>query len=140
MRRRLASCALVAGTVVAGTVVAALPATSWGVELAQARPGRIEAAMATPAGPFPSVAKSVVTIDAPLPPEVRGAPEACQHLRYYRYRAVDGPRDAQRADAVFVAMPGVLAGAGSLEMQALEVVQDATHVRSLEGQQRLLDW
>lgn len=86
---------------------------------------RTESPAPTPAG-FADVRKSVVTIDAPLPARViRDAPAACQQLRYLRYRRDGGPADPQRADAVLVIMPGTLAGAGSLEMHALQVVQEA---------------
>lgn len=87
---------------------------------------RAEAPAPTPAG-FPDVVKSVVTIDAPLPASIVGdVPAACQQLRYLRYRRDGGPSDPQRADAVLVIMPGTLAGAGSLEMHALQVVQEAS--------------
>ncbi|MBJ7330858.1 MAG: hypothetical protein JHC95_13235, partial [Solirubrobacteraceae bacterium] len=92
---------------------------------APADAARTEQQLVTPPGPFAAVAKSLVTIDAPLPASVTGAPDACQQLQYYRYRRAAGPTDPQQSDAVFVNMPGVLAGSGSLEMNALEVVQDA---------------
>jgi hypothetical protein len=86
---------------------------------------RNESPLATPAGPFPDVRKSVVTIDAPLPASGGPVPAACQQLRYLRYRRDGGPADPQRADAVLVIMPGTLAGGGSLQMNALQVVQNA---------------
>ncbi len=79
----------------------------------------------TPPGPFADVLKSVVTIDAPLPDSVGPVPAACQQLRYLRYRRDGGPADPQQADSVLVIMPGTLAGAGSLEMHALQTVQHA---------------
>ena len=84
-----------------------------------------EAPAATPPGPFADVLKSVVTIDAPLPDSAGPVPAACQQLRYLRYRRDGGPTDPQQADAVLVIMPGTLAGAGSLEEHALQVVQHA---------------
>lgn len=86
---------------------------------------RTEESLATPPGPFPDVTRSLVTIDAPLPDAAPAHPAACDQLRYYRYRRAGGPADPQAADAVFVNMPGVLGGAGSLEMHALGVVQQA---------------
>ena len=85
---------------------------------------RTETPLATPPGPFADVTRSLVTIDAPA--NLPGAPEACRrHLQYYRYRRADGPADPQAADAVLVGMPGILGGAASLEMNALQVVQNA---------------
>ncbi|UUY05296.1 hypothetical protein LRS13_07180 [Svornostia abyssi] len=110
----------VSRTLVAAALVCAglaLPAT--------ASAERSELPASTPAGPFADVIKSVVTIDAPLPEEVGPVPAACQQLRYLRYRRDGGPADPQQADAVLVIMPGTLAGAGSLEMHALQVVQNA---------------
>lgn len=107
---------LVAAAVVCAGLVAPTAATA----------ARSELPAPTPPGPFADVRKSVVTIDAPLPAEiVRDAPAACQQLRYLRYRRDGGPADPQQADAVLVIMPGTLAGAGSLEMHALQVVQEA---------------
>lgn len=81
---------------------------------------------------FPAVTRGVVTIDAPLPSSL-GAPPACQELRAYRFRRTGGPASPSDADAVFVAMPGVLAGASSLEMHGLSVVQQAADAgRSVE--------
>lgn len=85
---------------------------------------REEAPAVTPPG-FADVLKSMVTIDAPLPASVGAVPPACQQLRYLRYRRDGGPADPQQADAVLVIMPGTLAGAGSLEQHALQVVQQA---------------
>lgn len=99
---------------------------------ANAQAARSEAPAVTPAG-FPDVVKSVVTIDAPLPASVGEVPAACQQLRYLRYRRDGGPSDPQKADAVLVIMPGTLAGAGSLEEHALQVVEGAAQRgRSLE--------
>ena len=92
---------------------------------ASAAAERTETPALTPPG-FSDVRKSLVTIDAPLPAGViRDAPAACQQLRYARYRRDGAPTDPQRADAVLVIMPGTLAGAGSLDMHALQVVQEA---------------
>ncbi|MBJ7330278.1 MAG: hypothetical protein JHC95_10295 [Solirubrobacteraceae bacterium] len=81
---------------------------------------------------FPAVTRSAVTIDAPLPSSL-GAPPACQELHAYRFRRAGGPASPSDADAVFVAMPGVLAGASSIEMHGLSVVQQAADAgRSVE--------
>ncbi len=81
---------------------------------------------------FPAVTRTAVTIDAPLPSSL-AAPPACQELHAYRFRRAGGPASPSDADAVFVAMPGVLAGASSIEMHALSVVQQAADAgRSVE--------
>lgn len=105
--------ALVLG--VAAGLLAAAPASA----------ARTEEPLATPPGPFADVTRSLVTLDAPLPAGAPAHPAACDELRYYRYRRAGGPADPQQAEAVFVNMPGVLGGAGSLEMHALNVVQQA---------------
>lgn len=109
---------MVRRTALLGVVVAALAA-------APASAARTEQPLVTPPGPFPDVTRTLVTIDAPLPEGVPAHPAACDQLRYYRYRHTAGPTDPQQADAVFVNMPGVLGGAGSLEMHGLGVVQQA---------------
>ncbi len=86
---------------------------------------RTEAPLTTPPGPFADVARSLVTIDAPLPSGAPAHPAACDQLRYERFRRAGGPTDPQQADAIFVAMPGILGGAGSMRMNALGVVQQA---------------
>ncbi len=86
---------------------------------------RVEVAMDGPVGPFPAVRTSLVTLTAPMPAGVQGAPAACDELAYYRYRSTSGPDDPQQADAVFVSMPGLLGGASSLELNAAQVVQRA---------------
>ncbi|MBJ7521828.1 MAG: hypothetical protein JHC84_19170, partial [Solirubrobacteraceae bacterium] len=109
---------MVRRTALLGVAVAVLAA-------APASAARTEQPLATPPGPFPDVTRSLVTIDAPMPEGVPAHPAACDQLRYYRYRHTGGPADPQQADAVFVNMPGVLGGAGSLEMHGLGVVQQA---------------
>ncbi|UUY03731.1 hypothetical protein LRS13_24235 [Svornostia abyssi] len=100
---------------------------------ASASAARTEQPLVTPPGPFADVTRSLVTIDAPMPAGVPAHPAACDQLRYYRYRRTGGPTDPQQADAVFVNMPGVLGGAGSLEMHGLGVVQlAAERGRSVE--------
>lgn len=85
---------------------------------------RTEVPQPTRPGPFADVATSLVTLPDPLPAG-SGLPPACDELRYMRYRHRGGPTASQDADAVLVSMPGVPASAGSLEMNALNVVQQA---------------
>lgn len=100
---------------------------------ASAAVARTELPLDTPRGPFPDVARSLVTIDAPMPADVQGVPVQCQKLQYLRYRRASGPTDRQAADAIIVGMPGILGGAASLEMNALQVVQrGADSGRSIE--------
>lgn len=103
----------------------ALAALACAVAATPAAAARTEQPLATPPGPFPDVARSLVTLDAPLPASAPAHPAACDRLRYYRFRRAGGPADPQQADAVFVNMPGILGGAGSLEMHGLGVVQQA---------------
>ncbi|MBJ7330279.1 MAG: hypothetical protein JHC95_10300 [Solirubrobacteraceae bacterium] len=99
---------------------------------ASAAVARTETPLDTP-GSFPAVMRSLVTIDAPMPADVSGVPAECQRLSYYRYRNASGPTDRQEADAILVGMPGILGGAASLEMNALQVVQRAAETgRSVE--------
>lgn len=112
------------GAAIVACVALAVPST--------AAAERSELPAPTP-GPFADVLKSVVTIDAPLPDTVGAVPASCQQLRYLRYRRDGGPADPQQAEAVLVIMPGTLAGAGSLEEHALQVVQHAAdRGRSIE--------
>ncbi len=100
---------------------------------ASAAVARTEVPLETPHGPFPDVARSLVTVPAPMPASVHGVPPECQELHYYRYRHASGPEDRQAADAIVVGMPGILGGAASLEMNALQVVQQAADAgRSIE--------
>lgn len=103
----------------------ALAALAGAVAAAPASAARTETPLPTPPGPFADVARSLVTLDAPLPAGAPARPAACDQLRYYRYRHAGGPADPQQADAVFAGMPGILGGAGSLEMHGLGVVQQA---------------
>lgn len=77
--------------------------------------------------PLPSrgdgVAASVVTIAAPMPAGTPAHPAACDTLSYLRLRNAAGPRRATRSHAVLVAMPGILAGAESLEITGRNVVR-----------------
>jgi hypothetical protein len=64
-----------------------------------------------------------VRLYAPLPPADGARPPACDWIGYLRFRSARGPRTARKADAIFVTMPGIFAGASSLEEFARNVVR-----------------
>ncbi|WP_164860545.1 hypothetical protein [Rhodococcus sp. X156] len=68
---------------------------------------------------------SYVSLYAPMPDAAPAHPAACDRLGYLRVRAADGPADPAETDNVYVLMPGILAGAGSLEPVARNVVRAA---------------
>jgi hypothetical protein len=89
--------------------------------------GYEETPIASPAnGPDASlVSESYVSIYAPLPASDGPHPTACDRIGYVRWRAADGPQDPSQADAIFVAQPGVLEGAGAFNQVARNTILDA---------------
>ena len=71
------------------------------------------------------VRETLVRVYDPLPPEVGAHPPACDWIEYLRFRSADGPREAKRADAVMVIIPGFLGGAGSFDQVARNTVRRA---------------
>jgi hypothetical protein len=71
------------------------------------------------------VKESWVNLRAPLPPEAGDHPAACDWISYLRFRDAGGPRNAKKADAIFVTMPGIFAGASSLDQFARNTVRRA---------------
>jgi hypothetical protein len=71
------------------------------------------------------VKASYVRLRFPLPEEAGPRPEACNWVSYLRFRDAFGPRKSRDADAVFVTMPGIFAGAGSLDIFARNMVRTA---------------
>jgi hypothetical protein len=71
------------------------------------------------------VRESFVRLRYPLPSDAGPRPEACNWISYLRFRDARGPRKSRNADAVFVTMPGIFAGAGSLDIFARNVVRTA---------------
>jgi hypothetical protein len=71
------------------------------------------------------VAASYVSLRFRLPPEAGPRPPACDWITYLRFRDAGGPRKEKDADAIFVTMPGIFAGAASLDIFARNVVRTA---------------
>ncbi len=111
----LAGALALAGVVIAGP----LPA------LAQFQPAREEAPISSTSPDAALVRESYVSLYAPLPAADGPHPAACDRIGYLRFRAADGPRRPARADAIFVAQPGVLEGAGAFDQVARNTIIDA---------------
>jgi hypothetical protein len=118
--------------VATGGGAASLPAAS----AAAVRHGprtRIETPIRSAAPDRRVVRESYVRLRAPLPASDGPRPPACDWIGYLRFRAVHGPRSAWRADAVFVTMPGIFAGASMLDQFARNTVRAAAaHGRHVE--------
>lgn len=69
------------------------------------------------------VIASTVTLTAPMPAGTPAHPAACDSISYLRLRDAAGPAAATRSDAVFIAMPGILAGSGSLDQTGRNVIR-----------------
>ena len=112
----------IASAVIAGAVcVLAAPAA----EAAEKPPRKIEVPIKSLSADAGKVKSSYVSLYAPLPKDAGPRPPACDRIGYLRFRAADGPRKARNADAVFVTMPGIFAGAGSLDIFARNMVRTA---------------
>jgi hypothetical protein len=71
--------------------------------------------VARPVFPQPAkkhgVKETYVRIYEPLPKRAGPHPARCNWIGYLRFRHASGPKKPSRADAVFVSMPGIFAGA-----------------------------
>lgn len=80
--------------------------------------------------PVPSrgdgVVASTVTLSAPMPARTPARPAACDTISYLRLRSQSGPAQAKQSDAVLISMPGILAGAGSMDETGRGVVRAAS--------------
>lgn len=85
---------------------------------------RVETPVHT-SSPITGVAESMVRVRIPLPASVGPHPAACDWLSYLRWRDADGPTDAQQADRILVAQPGILEGAGAFDSVARNTVAAA---------------
>jgi hypothetical protein len=115
--------------------LAALLALGGGVASAAAKkpPRRIEVKVRSLSADAKQVKESYVSLYAPLPASAGPRPKACDRIGYLRFRDAHGPRKARKADAVFVTMPGIFAGAGSLDIFARNMVRTArAHHRHVE--------
>lgn len=88
-------------------------------------PRRIEVPIKSMSADAGKVRASYVSLYAPLPESAGPRPPRCDRIGYLRFRAADGPDKARKADAVFVTMPGIFAGAGSLDIFARNMVRTA---------------
>jgi len=71
------------------------------------------------------VSESYVSLYEPLPASDGPHPAACDRIGYLRFRAADGPTNPEAADAVYVAQPGILEGAGAFDQVARNTIIDA---------------
>ena len=113
----------------AAAALAAPPADA----AAKKPPRRIETKVRSLSADARQVKESYVSLYAPLPASAGPRPKACDRIGYLRFRDARGPRKARKADAVFVTMPGIFAGAGSLDIFARNMVRTAhAHHRHVE--------
>jgi hypothetical protein len=113
---------------------------------AGARAAAAPGAAAAPHGPWKSVEtpvhsaadagvvnESYVSLRFRLPAADGPRPPACDWISYLRFRDAAGPTEPKNADAIFVTMPGIFAGASSLDIFARNVVRTArAHGRHVE--------
>src|SRR5438270_8049748 len=115
---RFASVLLAAATVSVGVVPAA-----------QAAPHRpwvsVERAVPSASPDARQVKESYVRLRSRLPKSAGPRPPACDWIGYLRFRDASGPQHAWKADAIFVTMPGIFAGASSLDVFARNMVRTA---------------
>src|SRR5688500_885087 len=92
---------------------------------AQAAENRTETAVRSPAPDRRVVKESYVRLRAPMPESAPAHPEACDWISYLRFRHARGPKRSTRADAVLTMMPGIFAGAGSMDPVARHTIRRA---------------
>jgi hypothetical protein len=97
----------------------ALPATA----TAAPKKTRVETAVRSKAPDAKRVKESYVHLYAPLPASDGSRPPGCDWIGYLRFRDARGPKRAKKADAVFVTMPGIFAGASMLDQFARNTVR-----------------
>jgi hypothetical protein len=110
-------------------VVAAAATLALAVPCANAAPHkpwkRVETKVQSASADASQVTASYVSLRFRLPPEAGPRPPACDWIGYLRFRDAAGPRKERDADAIFVTMPGIFAGAASLDIFARNVVRTA---------------
>src|SRR5688500_15107064 len=89
---------------------------------------RTETAVRTPAADKRIVKESYVRLRAPMPESSPAHPAACDWVSYLRFRHARGPRRSVNADAVLTLMPGIFAGAGSMDLVARNTVRRAARL------------
>lgn len=87
--------------------------------------GGIEQPVNSTAADANVVKLSYVRLHDPLPADYPAHPEACDWLAFLRYRHVQGPAEATRADAILVAQAGVIGGGGSFDQIARHTIVEA---------------
>ena len=107
-------------------MVAVLLVVSLAPAAAAATPQSSEVSVPGSALPGDGVRESYVSLSSPMPAAAPAHPAACDRIGYLRVRAQDGPENPEQADTIYVIMPGILAGAGSLEPTARNIVRAAT--------------
>lgn len=103
-------------------LVVAVPPVSAAAE------NRTERAVHTPAADKRIVKESYVRLRAPMPESSPAHPAACDWISYLRFRHARGPRRSVKADAVLTLMPGIFAGAGSMDQVARNTVRRAARL------------
>jgi len=117
-------------TLAALVLAAAMPCPA---VASKSAPARIEVPVSSRAPDAQVVRESYVSLYAPLPAADGPHPAACDRIGYLRFRWARGPRNWNRADAIFVVMPGIFAGASMLDQTARNIVRvSAMHGRSVE--------
>ncbi len=111
---------LLAALVVAGGILGAGGSTAGAAE-----PERIETPVDSQAPDRALVRETYVSLLAPLPARAGSRPPACDRIGYLRFRSARGPKDPSRADAVFVAMPGIFEGASGFDQAGRNLVRTA---------------
>ena len=86
---------------------------------------RVETKVHSASADASRVAESYVSLRFALPKAAGPRPERCNWIGYLRFRDAGGPSKERDADEVFVTMPGIFAGAGSLDIFARNVIRTA---------------
>src|SRR2546423_1714173 len=117
------SCRFASGLLAAAAVsVAVVPAA----EAAPHKPWvSVERAVPSASPDARQVKESYVRLRSRLPKSAGPRPSACDWIGYLRFRDASGPQHAWKADAIFVTMPGIFAGASSLDVFARNMVRTA---------------
>src|SRR2546423_6522477 len=86
---------------------------------------RVESPVQSAAPDAGLVRESYVRLYAPLPASDGARPAACDWIGYLRFRNANGPSTGWRSDAIFVTMPGIFAGASTIDEFARNVIRTA---------------
>src|SRR5436305_6298038 len=108
-----------------GAALALLLAAPGTAPAAAPKKRRVETVVHSHAPDARQVKESYVHLYAPLPAGDGARPPACDWIGYLRFRDAHGPKVAKKADAVFVTMPGIFAGASMLDQFARNTVRHA---------------